>query len=484
MVDLFFGLISKELKKTVAKDRIFPWIAVFTRCIWSSNNNTGGSVMFKIRSPKYLVARLNRKFERSIRDFNPPLTPFAILGLIYYSLFYFPWLLPLGAKGGAGDESLILRLIAIFLCLGLLLRKKWPENAQKWLPVYWYITLIYCLPFFFTFMFLLSPSAELRLMAFSSIIFWLVLLVDLASAFILLFVGMVAAAGVFWLEKGYCPTTPYIFNIFAVYIVFLILIAFLVKNKKKLETEKKLRTAEAVGSGIAHEMRTPLSAIVMGIEGAKKYFPVFIDTYQLARRNNLEGVKNIPTKRFKVLSTLFDDIEREAKFGNVFIDMLLCNVKQDVYEQNSVERLTIGDCIHKALQRYSFAEEKENFIHWDDNHDFYFMGSAELIECVLLNLLKNALYQIEKASKGEISVWQTEGRNFNILHFKDTATGMSEEIKETLFQQHMGDNSNRVGLGLAFCARVMQAVGGRIECHSLENEFSEFLLYFPKIKGL
>lgn len=441
--------------------------------------------MFKIGSPKRIATRLNRKFERSIRDFNPPFTTFAILGLIYYSLFYFPWLLPLSAKSGVEDGSLILRLIAIFLCLGLLLRKKWPENAQVWLPLYWYITLTYCLPFFFTFMFLLDTDAALRLMAFSSIIFWLVLLMDLTSAFILLFVGMAAAVGVFLLDKDASLTmTAYILNIFAVYIVFLILIAFLVKNKKQLETEKKLRTAEAVGSGIAHEMRTPLSAIIMGIEGAKKYFPVFIDTYQLARQNNLEGVKNIPSKRFEVLATLFDDIEREAKFGNVFIDMLLCNVKQDVYKQNTVEMLEISDCIHRALQRYPFSEEQESLIHWDDNYDFSFMGSAELIEHVLLNLLKNALYQIEKASKGEIFIWQTEERNFNILHFKDTATGMSEEIKDTLFQQHMGDKSNRVGLGLAFCARVMQAVGGRIECDSREGEFSEFLLYFPKIKGL
>ncbi len=449
--------------------------------------------MFKIGSPKYIVARLNRKFERSIRDFNPPFTTFAILGLIYYSLFYFPWLLPLDANGGAGKECLILRLIAIFLCIGLLLRKKWPKKIQSWLPAYWYITLTYCLPFFFTFMFLLDTDAALRLMAFSSIIFWLVLLVDLTSAFILLFVGMIAAVGIFLLEKGFWPTIEayifnvspaYIFNVSAVYIVFLILIALLVKNKKQLETEKKLRTAEAVGSGIAHEMRTPLSAIIMGIEGAKKYFPVFIDAYQLARQHNLEGVEHIPSKRFEVLATLFDDIEREAKFGNVFIDMLLCNVKQDVYKQNAVEVLEISNCIHKALQRYPFSEEQENLIHWDDNHDFSFMGSAELIEHVLLNLLKNALYQIEKVSKGEIFVWQTEERNFNILHLKDTATGMSEEIKDTLFQQHMGDKSNRVGLGLAFCARVMHAMGGRIECHSIENEFSEFLLYFPKIKGL
>ena len=192
--------------------------------------------MFKIGSPKRIATRLNRKFERSIRDFNPPFPTFAILGLIYYSLFYFPWLLPLSAKSGVEDGSLILRLIAIFLCLGLLLRKKWPENVQAWLPLYWYITLTYCLPFFFTFMFLLDTDAALRLMAFSSIIFWLVLLMDLTSAFILLFVGMAAAVGVFLLDKDASLTmTAYILNIFAVYIVFLILIAFLVKNKKQLE---------------------------------------------------------------------------------------------------------------------------------------------------------------------------------------------------------------------------------------------------------
>lgn len=446
-------------------------------------DNTGGSVVFKIALPKHIVTRLNRKIGRSIRDFNPPLTTFSILGLIYYSLFYFPWLMPWGEKSGVvGDESHILRLIAIFLCLGLLLRDKWPKTAQNWLPAYWYITLTYCLPFFFTFMFLLSPGAELRLMAFSSIIFWLVLLVDLTSAFILLLVGMAAAIGALLLAKGFCPiATVYLFNILAVYIVFLILIAFLVKNKKKLETEKKLKAAEAVGSGIAHEMRTPLSAIIMGIEGAKKYFPVLIDTYQLARQNNLEGVKTIPPKRFEVLATLFDDIEREAKFGNVFIDMLLCNVKQDVHKEDTVEVLRISDCIHKALQRYPFSEEQESLIHWDDSYDFSFMGSAELMECVLLNLLKNALYQIEKAGTGEIFIWQTAERNFNILHFKDTAAGMSEDIKDMLFQQHLGDKSNRVGLGLSFCARVMQALNGRIECHSLEGEFSEFVLYFPRI---
>lgn len=436
--------------------------------------------MFQLECPKHILTRVNKKIERSINDFGTPFTLFSTLGLLYYFLYYFAWVMPFQAN--INQEGLILRLIAAFLCLGLLLRTKWPEITKQWLPIYWYITLAYCLPFFFTLLFLRNPGAPLNLMAFASIIFWLVLLVDWVGAFILFFLGIAAAVGVFWLKHNICPLTHYVYSIFLIYAGFLILVAVLAKNRKYLETQRKLKTAEAMGSGIAHELRTPLSAIIMGVEGAKKYFPVLIDNYQLARKNNVEGLQIIPPRRFEVLSTLFDDIAREAQFSNVFIDMLLYNVRQDVFKQNAVEVLKISDCIHKAMQSYPFSEKQEGLIHWDHDNDFSFMGSEQLVVHVLLNLLKNALYHIEKASRGQIQLWQTIEHNTNVLHFKDTAIGIPQDIKDMLFQQLMGHKPNRVGLGLAFCARVMQQLGGSIECRSVEGEFSEFLLYFPKIK--
>ncbi len=452
------------------------------QAILNDKNITPEVHMFKIGSFKAIGTRLNKKIERSINDFGPPFTLFSLLGLLYYCLFYFAWVVLFGT--GINQEGLILRLIATFLCLGLLLRGQWPEIAKKWLPIYWYITLTYCLPFFFTWLFLHNPASLLRLMAFSSIIFWLVLLVDWVSALILFFLGVAAAIGASSLNHTVCPLTHYVYSIFSIYAGFLILVALLAKNRKHLETQKKLKTAEALGSGIAHEMRTPLSAIIMGIEGAKKYFPVLIDTYQLAKKNNLEGLQIIPSRRFEVLSTLFDDIEREAKFGHVIMDMLLCNVKPVVFKKNAAEVLKISDCIHKALQHYPFSEGQESLIHWNHDNDFSFMGSEELVVHVVLNLLKNALYYILTAGKGQIDLWQTIERKANVLHFKDTATGISQDVQDILFQQLLGHKSNRVGLGLAFCARAMQELGGSIECHTVEGEFSEFLLYFPRIKGV
>ncbi|MCD6045353.1 MAG: sensor histidine kinase [Gammaproteobacteria bacterium] len=438
--------------------------------------------MFKVGSFKPIMARLNRKIERSIRDFNPPFTTLAILGLLYYFLFYFAWVVPFGT--GIGWESLILRLIAMVLCLGLLLREEWPKTAQKWLPVYWYITLTYCLPFFFTLMFLHHSTAQLWVMAFTSIIFWLVLLVDLASAFILLLLGIVAAAGVFWFNHRILPLTDSVCNIFLIYIGFLVAVAILVKNKRRLENDKRLKTAEAVSHGIAHEMRSPLSAIIVKAGNGRKFFPALLDAYQLAKKNNLEGLEVIPPRRFEVIANLFDSIDREAKFANVFIDMLICNVKQDVLKKNATKVLKMSDCIHTALQRYPFSGNQERLIYWDHNYDFSFVGSEDRVVHLLMNLLKNALYYIVAAGKGRIDIWQTAGRRMNILHFKDTAIGMSQETQDMLFQQLIGHKSNKVGLGLAFCARVMRELGGSIECHSVEGEFSEFSLYFPRIPGL
>jgi signal transduction histidine kinase len=436
--------------------------------------------MFTIGFLKRIATNLNRKFEHSIHDFNPPFTTLAILGLLYYFLFYFAWVVPSGE--GVERANLIVHLIAIFLCLGLLLRKNWPEKVQKWLPIYWYITLAYCLPFFFTLMFFHHSTSELWLMVFSSIIFWLVLLVDLLSAFTLLFLGVVAAVGSFWISHNACPLTNSVYNIFLIYIGFLVLVAILIKNKGQIENGKRLKTAEAVSHGIAHEIRSPLSGIIGSTDGIKKYFPMLIDAYQLAKKNNLEGLQTIQPKRFEMLATLLDDLEREAQFINVFIDMLVCNVEQDVFNKNPAEVLKISDCIHKALQRYPFSEEQERLIHWNHDNDFSFKGSEELVVHLLMNLLKNAVYYILAAGKGQIDIWQTKERNINVLHFKDTSTGMSKEVQGMLFQQLLGHKSNRVGLGLAFCAKVMRELGGRIVCHSVEGEFSEFLLYFPKIK--
>jgi signal transduction histidine kinase len=253
-------------------------------------------------------------------------------------------------------------------------------------------------------------------------------------------------------------------------------------DEKQLEYEQKLATASAIVRSIAHELNTPLSAIDMGVKGAKNYFLVLLENYQLAKKNNLPGLKLIPPKHFEVLSTLFDDLEREVDFSKLFIKILIQNMKRDLTQEDSKKVQNIYTCIEEALLQYPFAYREESLVHWDSKKSFSFIGSDFLIIYVLFNLLKNSLYQIAKAGKGRIQLWQTIEHNANVLHFKDTATGIPEDIKSTLFQPFASNRQHGIGLGLAFCNKVMQKLGGSIECCSVEGEYTEFLLYVPPIK--
>ena len=94
--------------------------------------------------------------------------------------------------------------------------------------------------------------------------------------------------------------------------------------------------------------------------------------------------------------------------------------------------------------------------------DFKFNGDDTLIIHVILNLLKNAFYFIDKVGKGEIYIWAEINKNKSLLHFKDTAQGIEPEVLPKIFNQFFTYETNRgTGIGLSFCKIVMQSHHGK-----------------------
>ncbi|ARG98815.1 histidine kinase [Legionella micdadei] len=100
---------------------------------------------------------------------------------------------------------------------------------------------------------------------------------------------------------------------------------------------------------------------------------------------------------------------------------------------------------------------------------------------VLFNLLKNALYVIATAQKGEITIWTEKRDKFNTLYFKDSAIGMSSQQLSKLFNHFYTTTFMGTGIGLSFCKLVMNRFGGDIRCDAKEGCYTQFLLSFPAI---
>jgi signal transduction histidine kinase len=67
----------------------------------------------------------------------------------------------------------------------------------------------------------------------------------------------------------------------------------------------------------------------------------------------------------------------------------------------------------------------------------------------------------------------------NKLIFKDTGKGIAKEIIPNLFEPFFSRRHHGTGIGLAFCARIMEAHGGTISCDSIEGEYVTFEMTFP-----
>jgi two-component system CAI-1 autoinducer sensor kinase/phosphatase CqsS len=243
------------------------------------------------------------------------------------------------------------------------------------------------------------------------------------------------------------------------------------------------RAMVSTAGSIAHELRTPLLSISAGATGLRDYLPGLIEGYDLAMTNGLP-VPPIRSVHFESMKNVLDRIETEAAHSNAIIDMLLVNARQTSRQQPELTVCSIQSCIETALRRYPFTEAERKLVNLDIGNDFSFLGNELLTVHILFNLIKNALRHIAMTGKGAISIRYELSSQWNRLIFRDSGSGIPPEALPHIFSRFYtsandGDSILGAGIGLAFCRDVISSFGGSIECSSIPNEFTEFVLQFP-----
>jgi signal transduction histidine kinase len=308
-------------------------------------------------------------------------------------------------------------------------------------------------------------------------IFLLVLLLDLLSLSIVLVLGW----GFAFLGYALCSTTLYFGEEhveMALLIVFTIIAGSTLNYKTAMMQQQKLAGVAAAAGMIAHELRTPLLGIKSGAQALAHYLPGLIQGYQLAKEHELLE-DSLRDGRLQQLEGVSQRIASEINYANTIIDMLLVKAGRENSIQNCLlETCSVAECLTEAMDRYPFQSAKErNLISW--RGDFEFHGSRLLMQHVLFNLIKNALYVIATMQRGEITIWTEKGEKFNYLYFKDTAKGMTQQQLSRLFNHFYTTNFLGTGIGLSFCKLVMHGFGGNIICEAEEGKYTLFILSFP-----
>jgi len=238
-----------------------------------------------------------------------------------------------------------------------------------------------------------------------------------------------------------------------------------------------------LAASVAHEVATPLAAIGMHAEEIGNVLPELMRGYQLAVQHQL-CVDGLYPGQSERLSALPSSIRRQVDSTSTVVEMSLASLTLDRLDRRSFESCPIRSSVNAALERYPFRPGERELVDAEGiDAGLRFSGSDSLVVFVLFNLLKNALYAIHSnAAKGRVQIGAASHGGFCVLTFRDTGPGIPADVLPRIFDPFYSTKpwGRGTGMGLAFCRRVAEALGGTIGCASVPGLHTTFTLRLPE----
>ncbi|MEH6533797.1 MAG: HAMP domain-containing sensor histidine kinase [Photobacterium frigidiphilum] len=208
----------------------------------------------------------------------------------------------------------------------------------------------------------------------------------------------------------------------------------------------KLRDIGELASGIAHEIKTPLSSALMRCDLLEKQ----IARSEYDRDNAQRQLEHI---RKGLLKAAY--ISQEIlQFSHKRIP-----VKQ---------RLSVAECIQDSLEL--MVHRLNDFqVKQDIAPDLFFYADKEQLEEVVINIVNNA---IDASIDKRVIFIHAEQRGLRIkLSITDFGTGIDESIKDKVLLPFFTtkDKSTGTGLGLTLCQKMLEQNQGKLSFFNTKN---------------
>ncbi len=218
---------------------------------------------------------------------------------------------------------------------------------------------------------------------------------------------------------------------------------------------------------MAHELRTPLST--MSLVG---------DALRGESRTPDGGVVS---ERLDRLSQRLHVVVRNM---NRQIDTQIANARLTRLPTHK-ETTSASQLVREAVFNYPYRSTREReCVNLRVHRDFFFRCSPALFAQVIDNLLKNAFKSLAAANSSlapgdltvEVGVLQMRGH----IVVSDRGRGLDAAHRNRIFELFFStDKGAGHGLGLPFCKRVVQTVGGFIRVASTPGQGATFTIVIP-----
>ncbi|AZL16165.1 sodium:solute symporter family transporter [Rickettsiales endosymbiont of Stachyamoeba lipophora] len=376
------------------------------------------------------------------------------------------------------EISVILRFIACVLAFMLVIHDMWEVKLQRYLPLYWHFTLMYCLPFMTTFLFLYNEGSIEWYINMAVALFLLALLVDWQT-FIAMITGGVGLGYSLYVCLMAQEKLNLIFSdlhkwhLFLYVAIIPTLVGMLfARNREYIqkrvveildykvqertdELERALVIKKEFLSNLSHEIRIPVMGIINYSQGLYARWPDLTEE-----------------KKLEILQKLDSTVERFYSFVDNIMDM-------SKFESGTVElnpsQINLEELIQEAIiESKSLPFKQELSISYKNEAETPMIEADRArIKQVLHNLLDNA---IKYTNKGMIDISLQEGKeqmeDGSIISgikvsIADEGMGIPEDELELIFDSFSQSTRTKTGaggrgLGLSISRRIIEAHCGKI----------------------
>jgi len=237
---------------------------------------------------------------------------------------------------------------------------------------------------------------------------------------------------------------------------------------RDLEEDERSRLAEHLetfGRSLAHELRTPLSTVQLGLE-------------------TIRG--GMDPEEGSVLERSLNTMERAlARSTELLDDIRILALSKG---RGPSHRRRVASVVHDVLEELSLQAEQREVKIINEVEDLDALVDETVAQLALINLVSNGIKYADQdrsdrwvRARAELNTDEDKGHHV-VLEVADNGVGVPEEVGEQIFRRHFRAHpqlAQGVGLGLAITRQLVDQSGGKLTLSSEPGGGSRFRLSLP-----
>lgn len=224
---------------------------------------------------------------------------------------------------------------------------------------------------------------------------------------------------------------------------------------------EKMNIMSEIVSGIAHEIRNPISSISGFIELLKirKDDQSFIEKFIEIASKDIERIINLLNSFIRFAKPI------EYEFSEISINSVIAETLDVLMYQTKQKNIEIINKIDKNL---------------------VIKGNHSLLLQVFTNILLNSIQAINH-NEGKIEIGYADyfdnEKNYLVIFVKDNGYGIPKHILDKVFDPFFTTKPDGTGLGLSICQKIVMEHGGFIKVKSEEGKGTTLMVFLPYINS-